>query len=165
MQKVLHLHGKMLRMEQIPKTFHRTKTRSIVLWNDGNNYYISSQKADQVIYMNTISSKMFSECKSLTKINFKNIDTYKVADMSEMFANCTGLKELDLSSFNTSNVEDVRKMFYGCTSLKTTYAQDQMVKADDDYTDAKVTGISATPKTDFVKGGVYMQMICILKRL
>ena len=26
MQKVLHLHGKMLRMEQIPKTFHRTKT-------------------------------------------------------------------------------------------------------------------------------------------
>lgn len=98
---------------------------------------------------------MFSECKSLTKINFKNIDTYKVADMSEMFANCTGLKELDLSSFNTSNVEDVRKMFYGCTSLKTTYAQDQMVKADDDYTDAKVTGISATPKTDFVKGAVY----------
>ena len=47
------------------------------------------------------------------------------------------------------------KMFYGCTSLKTTYAQDQMVKADDDYTDAKVTGISATPKTDFVKGAVY----------
>ena len=46
-------------------------------------------------------------------------------------------------------------MFYGCTSLKTTYAQDQMVKADDDYTDAKVTGISATPKTDFVKGAVY----------
>lgn len=37
----------------------------------------------------------------------------------------------------------------------TTYAQDQMVKADDDYTDAKVTGISATPKTDFVKGVVY----------
>lgn len=105
--------------------------------------------------MNTISSKMFSGCKSLTKINFKNIDTSKVADMSEMFANCTGLKELDLSSFNTSNVEDVRKMFYGCTSLKTTYAQDQMVKADDDYTDAKVTGISATPKTDFVKGAVY----------
>lgn len=137
------------------KDVSQDKDGSIVLWNDGNDYYISSQKADQVIYMNTISSKMFSECKSLTKINFKNIDTSKVADMSEMFANCTGLKELDISSFNTSNVEDVRKMFYGCTSLKTTYAQDQMVKADDDYTDAKVTGISATPKTDFVKGAVY----------
>lgn len=137
------------------KDVSQDKDGSIVLWKDGNNYYISSQKADQVIYMNTISSKMFSGCKSLTKINFKNIDTSKVADMSEMFANCTGLKELDLSSFNTSNVEDVRKMFYGCTSLKTTYAQDQMVKADDDYTDAKVTGISATPKTDFVKGAVY----------
>ena len=137
------------------KDVSQDKDGSIVLWNDENDYYISSQKADQVIYMNTISSKMFSGCKSLTKINFKNIDTSKVADMSEMFANCTGLKELDLSSFNTSNVEDVRKMFYGCTSLKTTYAQDQMVKADDDYTDAKVTGISATPKTDFVKGAVY----------
>ena len=131
------------------------KNGSIVLWNDGNDYYISSQKADQVIYMNTISSKMFSGCKSLTKINFKNIDTSKVADMSEMFANCTGLKELDLSSFNTSNVEDVRKMFYGCTSLKTTYAQDQMVKADDDYKDAQVTGISAVAKTDFTKGDTY----------
>lgn len=137
------------------KDVSQDKDGSIVLWNDGNDYYISSQKADQVIYMNTISSKMFSECKSLTKINFKNIDTSKVADMSEMFANCSALKELDLSSFNTSNVEDVRKMFYGCTNLKTTYAQDQMVKADDDYKDAQVTGISAVAKTDFTKGDTY----------
>lgn len=131
------------------------KDGSIVLWKDGNDYYVSSQKANQVIYMNTVSSKMFSGCKSLTKINFKNIDTSKVADMSEMFANCSALKELDLSSFNTSNVEDVRKMFYGCTNLKTTYAQNQMVKADDDYEDAKVTGISAAAKTDFTKGDTY----------
>ena len=137
------------------KDVSQDKDGSIVLWNDGNDYYISSQKADQVIYMNTISSKMFSECKSLTKINFKNIDTSKVADMSEMFANCSALKELDLSSFNTSNVEDVRKIFYGCTNLKTTYAQDQMVKADDDYKDAQVTGISAVAKTDFTKGDTY----------
>lgn len=137
------------------KDVSQDKDGSIVLWNDGNDYYISSQKSDQVINMNTISSKMFSGCKSLTKINFKNIDTSKVADMSEMFANCSALKELDLSSFNTSNVEDVRKMFYGCTNLKTTYAQDQMVKADDDYKDAQVTGISAAAKTDFTKGDTY----------
>lgn len=137
------------------KDVSQDKDGSIVLWNDGNDYYISSQKADQVINMNTISSKMFSGCKSLTKINFKNIDTSKVADMSEMFANCSALKELDLSSFNTSNVEDVRKMFYRCTNLKTTYAQDQMVKADDDYKDAQVTGISAAAKTDFTKGDTY----------
>ncbi len=79
--------------------------------------------------------------------------------MSEMFANCSALKELDLSSFNTSNVEDVRKIFYGCTNLKTTYAQDQMVKADDDYKDAQVTGISAVAKTDFTKGIPIMLMI------
>ena len=46
-------------------------------------------------------------------------------------------------------------MFYGCTNLKTTYAQDQLVKADDDYKDAKVTSISALPKTDFTKGDTY----------
>lgn len=137
------------------KDVSQDKDGSIVLWKEGNDYYVSSQKADQVIHMNTISSKMFSGCKSLTKINFKNIDTSKVADMSEMFANCSALKELDLSSFNTSNVEDVRKMFYGCTNLKTTYVQDQMVKAEDDYNDAKVTSISAVAKTDFTKGDTY----------
>lgn len=37
----------------------QNKDGSIVLWNDGGDCYISSQRAGQVIYMNAISSKMF----------------------------------------------------------------------------------------------------------
>ena len=107
------------------KDVSQNKDGSVVLWKDGNNYYVSTQRAGQVIYMNAVSSKMFLNCTALTTIKFKNIDTSQTVDMSEMFAGCGALKELDLSSFNTSNVEDVSKMFYGCSELKTTYTQDQ----------------------------------------
>lgn len=63
----------------------QNKDGSIVLWNDGGDCYISSQRAGQVIYMNAISSKMFKNCRNLTEINFKNIDTSAVVDMSQMF--------------------------------------------------------------------------------
>ncbi len=71
---------------------------------------ISQVKSGQVIYMNAISSKMFKNCRNLTEINFKNIDTSAVVDMSQMFYAMDSIKTLDLSSFNTSNVEDVSRM-------------------------------------------------------
>lgn len=128
---------------------------SVALWKEGTTTYISSQKAGQVIYMNAVSGGMFADCKELTSVLFKNIDTSGVADMSRMFSNCQKLKELDLSSFNMSSVGDVRKMFYGCGKLKTTYVQDQIIKAEDDYKDPKVTSITAVAKTDFMLGDTY----------
>ena len=86
------------------------------------------RSAGQVIYMNAISSKMFKNCRNLTEINFKNIDTSAVVDMSQMFYAMDSIKTLDLSSFNTSNVEDVSQMFYGDPVLKTTYVMDQILK-------------------------------------
>ncbi|HRL32950.1 MAG TPA: SpaA isopeptide-forming pilin-related protein, partial [Anaerostipes hadrus] len=110
----------------------QNKDGSIVLWNDGGDCYISSQRAGQVIYMNAISSKMFKNCRNLTEINFKNIDTSAVVDMSQMFYAMDSIKTLDLSSFNTSNVEDVSQMFYGNPVLKTTYVMDQILKIEED---------------------------------
>ena len=48
----------------------QNKDGSVVMWNDGGDYYISSQRAGQVIYMNAVSSKMFKNCSDLTEINF-----------------------------------------------------------------------------------------------
>lgn len=137
------------------KDVSQNKDGSVVLWKDGTSYYVSTQRAGQVIYFNAISKKMFANCGNLTEIKFKNVDTSQVVDMSEMFSACMVLKELDLSSFNTSNVEDVTKMFYGCGELKTTYTQDQKLQISDDYKAAMGEAITATPKTDFTLGDKY----------
>lgn len=131
----------------------QNKDGSVVMWNDGGDYYISSQRAGQVIYMNAVSSKMFKDCKDLTEINFKNIDTSAVVDMSQMFYAMDSIKTLDLSSFNTSNVEDVSQMFYGDSLLKTTYVMDQILKIEEDkFTEEQPLKIIAMPKNSFLKG-------------
>lgn len=131
----------------------QNKDGSVVMWNDGGDYYISSQSAGQVIYMNAVSSKMFKDCKDLTEINFKNIDTSAVVDMSQMFYAMDSIRTLDLSSFNTSNVEDVSQMFYGDPVLKTTYVMDQILKIKEDkFIEEQPVKIVAMPKNSFLKG-------------
>ena len=52
-------------------------------------------------------------------------------------------------------MEDVQNLVW-LYNLKTTYAQNQIVKADDDYKDAQVTGISAVAKKHKItKGDTY----------
>lgn len=48
--------------------------------------------------MNAVSAKMFRDCSEITKIDFKNIDTASVVDMSQMFYGMDSIKTLDLSS-------------------------------------------------------------------
>ena len=63
-------------------------------------------------------SKMFYNCKSLTKINLsKSFDTKNVINMSNMFNKCKSLTEIDLSNFNTKNVINMSNMFNECESL------------------------------------------------
>jgi len=131
----------------------QNKDGSVVLWNDGTDYYISSQRAGQVIYMNAVSAKMFRDCSEITKIDFKNIDTASVVDMSQMFYGMDSIKTLDLSSFNTSNVEDMSQMFYGDSQLKTTYTMDQILKIEEDtFKEEQPVKIKAMPKNSFLKG-------------
>lgn len=130
----------------------QNKDGSVVLWSDGDDYYVSSQHAGQVIYFNAVSSHMFEECLNLTEIKFKNVDTSGMVDASYMFCKDTNLVNLDISSFNTANVENETKMFYACTSLKTVYAYEQdLAKADEAYEENDIF-IEAVPKTDFMAG-------------
>lgn len=131
----------------------QNKDGSVVLWKEENHFMISTQRAGQVIYFNAVSSAMFRDCKELTQIQFKNVDTSGVVDMSEMFYALENIKELDLSSFNTQNVEDMTRMFYGCSQLKTTYTMDQVLqKEEETFQEEKPVGIEALPKTQFQKG-------------
>ena len=70
----------------------------------------------------------FSGFSKLEFIDFANLDTSAVTDMSGMFKDCSSLVELDLRAFDTSSVTamgycdyygyESRGMFEGCGSLK-----------------------------------------------
>ena len=60
---------------------------------------------------------MFNDCSSLTSLDVSSFDTSAVTDMSYMFRGCKALTSLDLSSFNTSAVKDMSWLFSGCGSL------------------------------------------------
>ena len=112
-----------------------------------------SFQTNQEIYMNAVSAKMFRDCSEITKIDFKNIDTASVVDMSQMFYGMDSIRTLDLSSFNTSNVEDMSQMFYGDPVLKTTYVMDQILKIEEDtFKEEQPVKIKAMPKNSFLKG-------------
>ena len=66
----------------------------------------------------TNMSFMFYECSSLEELIIPNFDTENVTDMSFMFCECSSLKELNLNNFNTNNVTDMSEMFSECSSLK-----------------------------------------------
>ena len=63
--------------------------------------------------------RMFNACSNLKTVDFSNIDTSKVTDMSWMFCDCSSLDVLDVSKFNTSNVTNMSAMFWDCNSIKT----------------------------------------------
>ena len=86
---------------------------------------------------------MFQRCSNLTNIDFSNLDTKNVTDMSKMFLDCTSIKiliylvwilkmlqiwvlmflgcgaltNIDLSNLNTQNVTNMSDMFRLCRSL------------------------------------------------
>ena len=132
----------------------QNKDGSVVLWNDGTDYYISSQRAGQVIYMNAVSAKMFRDCfRDHKDRTLRTSNTASVVDMSQMFYGMDSIRTLDLSSFNTSNVEDMSQMFYGDSQLKTTYTMDQILKIEEDtFKEEQPVKIKAMPKNSFLKG-------------
>lgn len=63
-------------------------------------------------------ANMFFDCRNMTSVNLKNLDTSSVSDMNYMFAYCTSLKNVDLSGFKTSNVTNMSGMFIGCSNIE-----------------------------------------------
>lgn len=66
----------------------------------------------------TNMSQMFSDCRSLKKLDLSSFDTNKVEDMSKMFSGCSDLKLLNITNFDTSKVTNMNGMFSGCETLE-----------------------------------------------
>ena len=63
---------------------------------------------------------IFSDCKSLIKIDSSNLNTENLIDMSYIFKGCSNLKNITLPNpnLNGKNVINMKDMFRGCSSLK-----------------------------------------------
>lgn len=75
---------------------------------------ISNLNTSNVINM----SRMFNQCKNLTKLDLSSFNTNNVTKMDGMFKNCSGLTSLDLNNFATNNLTSMYNMFSGCVSLR-----------------------------------------------
>jgi surface protein len=63
-------------------------------------------------------SSMFSGLKNITELDLSMFDTSNVTDMSNMFAECHNVKEINLESFNTQKVTSMSEMFFECEKLE-----------------------------------------------
>ena len=94
--------------------------------SDGKNQFHGFRGLESIDFENlytdyvTDMSYMFSDCANLMAIDWHCFNTSEVIDMSHMFDNCyLKLTSLDLRGFNTEKVTDMRFMFENCSLLKT----------------------------------------------
>ena len=107
----------------------------VVGWLDGTTFKVSTQKAGQKVVFNGESQYMFCGSKyrgnkttttqNVTSIDFTNVDTSKVYEMTSMFDNlgynATSFS-LDLSNFDTANVNNMGAMFSSMGFNATTFS-------------------------------------------
>jgi len=80
-------------------------------------YRDSILSAEVSIESITNLSCMFYECRNMTNIDLRGLDTSSVTDLQYMFYECENLTSIDVSGFNTSNVTNMNRMFFGCNNL------------------------------------------------
>ena len=80
---------------------------SVIGWLEGNTLYIGSEGTT---YLST-GYELFDFWENVEEIDFTNVDTSMVTDMSYMFNYCSSLTKLDLKAFNTSKVTNMSHMF------------------------------------------------------
>ena len=87
----------------------------VVAWMDGTTMKLSTQIPGQKVVASSCYLMFYS--KYLISIDFSNLNTNNVTDMSKMFYYCRGLTNLNLTSLDTSNVTDMSYMFSSCSDL------------------------------------------------
>jgi surface protein len=61
---------------------------------------------------------MFSNCESIKEIDFFNLTTYNLTNMTHMFDNCQKLQNLNMIQFITNKVQDMSYLLSQCRNLK-----------------------------------------------
>lgn len=125
-----------------------TSASTVVLWHDpedSNTIYISSQKTEQEIKFNKLSSEMFYKCANLTSVIFFNVDTSYIVNADKMFAYCTSLTKLDLSNWDTHRLNSTVQMFANSSVLEKIYVGNTDMHYEDEA-EAAISSIYVTPK-------------------
>ena len=89
----------------------------VVAWMDGTVMKVSTQTPGKQVIAATSCQEMFMIKSNLISIDFSNLNTNNVTNMSYMFYNCSGLTNLDLTPLDTSGVTNMALMFDGCKGL------------------------------------------------
>ena len=61
---------------------------------------------------------MFYNCKNLVEIEFSNVYTWQMIDLSEMFFGCINIKRIELQKFQAHYIYYMNRMFYDCKNVK-----------------------------------------------
>lgn len=105
------------------------KDGAVVGWVEGATWYVSSRRSGVPVYANKDCSYMFgryarysyADCTkkeySFKTLDFSNLNTSRVTNMTHMFNYIFDTRELDLSNFDTHNVTNMSYMFSNCIDL------------------------------------------------
>ena len=137
-EKIYEVYFLDLSQEEINERYNKASIKADLTYNSTGKVYGWLEELETDKYKLIVAStgktylytgyKLFGDYKvenseytfyfdNVEKIDFTNVDTSKVTDMSYMFYYCRSLTSLDLSNFDTSNVENMNFMFNKCSSL------------------------------------------------
>ena len=60
---------------------------------------------------------MFSDCISLTSIDFSSFKSEKLTYIEYMFEGCSQIKEIEIPNLKITNIKSMTGMFFGCINL------------------------------------------------
>ena len=90
---------------------------------DSMFYDCSSLKYINLSFMGGVSDLksvygMFRNCVNLIEIEFPNVYSDLIEDISKMFYECKNIKRINLSKFEGKSNRDMSQMFYHCINLE-----------------------------------------------
>ena len=89
----------------------------IKVYEKNGKYYVLSEDDSKIAFPRR-SIHLFVGYDQLKNVNFKDVDTSKVEELSNLFQDCTQLESVSLASFDTSQLKNADYLFYGCKALK-----------------------------------------------
>lgn len=88
-----------------------------VIPRDIKKFAIDAQKNQTVQLESKTLVQGFRDCRDLTEVDFRGLDTSEVVSMAQLFENCLNLKSVDLSNCQTEKVTAMEAMFKNCSDL------------------------------------------------
>lgn len=88
-----------------------------VIPRDIKKFAIDAQKDQTVQLESQTVAQGFRNCRDLTEVDFRGLDTSEVVSMAQLFENCSNLKSVDLSDCQTEKVTTMEAMFKNCADL------------------------------------------------